>query len=71
MMTCAEGLGSGTLLLEVKLEVVFSKKERGRRRTIAFVCANVCNRANVRWVWACARVCACVRVCVCLKMNAR
>lgn len=67
MMTCAEGLGSGTLLLEVKLEVVFSKKERGRRRTIA----NVCNRANVRWVWACARVCACVRVCVCLKMNER
>lgn len=62
MMTCAEGLGSGTLLLEVKLEVVFSKKERGRRRTIEFVCANVCNRANVRWVWACARVCA--RLCL-------
>lgn len=65
MMTCAEGLGSGTLLLEVKLEVVFSKKERGRRRTIAFVCANVCNRALG------VGVCACVCVCVCLKMNER
>lgn len=66
MMTCAEGLGSGTLLLEVKLEVVFSKKERGRRRTIAFVCANVCNRANAgaqTCVW-CGRVRVCARLCL-------
>lgn len=63
MMTCAEGLGSGTLLLEVKLEVVFSKKERGRRRTIAFVCANVCNRATVQTCVGCGRVRVCVRVC--------
>lgn len=64
MTTCAEGLGSGALLLEVKLEVVFSKKERGRQRTIAFVCVNVCNRANAgaQTCVGCARVCAFVFV---------
>lgn len=66
MTTCAEGLGSGALLLEVKLEVVFSKKERGRQRTIAFMCVNVCNRANAgaQTCVGCGRVRVCARLCL-------